>query len=261
MQKFKIIGLLFLAILLGFVHVGNVSAQTFGTNIPCFNAGLPVPTPAVTGQVTAPICINGKLQVNAIGGSTPVPCVTDGAGICYVHPTAIPTLNVHSVDPTPIPVPTCNLGIPCVQITGAPTFPPLPTPIPNSTSVPYFVSCIVVSSGVCPTPLAIQPVSPATTVTPATQITAAASITSIVLFAGNASLNGFTICNSSTSDAYFNFGTTATLGLPFWQHFPAVTVSPTVVEPCFTLYGVGIYRGPISAISTSATGFYVLTWW
>lgn len=104
-------------------------------------------------------------------------------------------------------------------------------------------------------------VSPATYATPGTQVTVAATTIPVQIFAGNANLNGWTLCNSSTSDAYFNFGTTATLGVPFWQHYPGITVSTSVVEPCFTMYGVSVYRGPIWGIWTTANGYAVFTWW
>lgn len=145
-----------------------------------------------------------------------------------------------------------------VCYTGTP--PPGPTPI-----VGFFTSCTLPTPFVpaSPAPAPTQPfqVVPATTVTPATQVTVAASTSAVQIFSGNASLNGFTLCNSSTSDAYFNLGTTATLGAPFWLHYPGVTVSTSTVESCFVMYGVGVYRGPIWGIWTSANGAAVFTWW
>lgn len=125
MQNAKIIGLLFLATLLCFQPAISSQTQTFTTVLSCFNNALPIPTPAITGQATAPICINGVLQTSGGGGATPIPFPT------FPWPISLPTSFQTS----------------------------FPTPLPNSSSVPFYITCVVVAPGVCPTPLAIQPIS------------------------------------------------------------------------------------------------------
>lgn len=100
---------------------------------------------------------------------------------------------------------------------------------------------------------------PTAQATPATTYTAAASATSVLVFPGVAGTKVLTICASVNVDTYFAFAATATYGAPFWLHYPAVTVTATTVEPCFTIEG---YAGPVSAISAPSpapTGFYNIT--
>lgn len=113
----------------------------------CYNVSQPTPIPT-TGKLALGTCTTpGALNVNVVGGgggSTPIPYPTGTGGVLLVQPTNAPTFGV-TVQNTP------------TVIIANPTA--FPTPIPNSAATPFFVTCVVVSPGICPTPPASQAVT------------------------------------------------------------------------------------------------------
>ena len=68
-------------------------------------------TPGVAVQNTPSVNVANTPGVNIVASTpipvtTPVPLPTDGLGVPYVHPTALPTINANIVATTPIPVTT-----------------------------------------------------------------------------------------------------------------------------------------------------------
>jgi hypothetical protein len=55
-----------LVLILSCVITGHVTTAPALADAGCYNAGLPVPTPGATGQITFPVCINGVLQSSAV---------------------------------------------------------------------------------------------------------------------------------------------------------------------------------------------------
>jgi hypothetical protein len=111
MQKFKIAGLLCVAVLLSFhpAIAAPLAPPVYGS---CYQGAVPSPAPT-TGQTTVPVCINGVLQSSAVItiGATPIP-------------VALPT-SFQTAFPTPIPTAT-----------------PVPTPAAVSTTVASSASSV-----------------------------------------------------------------------------------------------------------------------
>ncbi len=126
-----------MAILLGFAPaLAGQQIQVASPYGSCFNIALPSPAPTLTGQATSPICINGILQTSGSGGSTPIPCATQATGVCYVAPTALPTinsLNFQGTSPWVVNTPAPFNGVVSGTVT-ANAGTGFPTPIPYTTA-------------------------------------------------------------------------------------------------------------------------------
>lgn len=145
---------------------------------------------------------------------------------------------------TPIPFPT----FPWSVVFPASYQTAFPTPQPNATNLPYFVSCVIVAPGVCPTPVPL-PVSTA----PGVETTPAVSTTPAAILGAGASTSGYIICNPNNFVVYIAHGVTVST-TQYSSYFPSA--------PSACLFSDGPYRyqGVIWAVGISTGVMDVFTW-
>jgi hypothetical protein len=167
---------------------------------------------------------------------------------CSPRPAVSDTVCWESTRPTPTPAPgqvsfpTCTGGKLDVNASGVATPIPFPTLGVNVLNTP----------GVT----VVAPVPTPTGTAPAAISTPASSATSVTLLAANAARNGYSICNNSTQILDVAFAAAATTSA---FTFPLTSLS--TIPACFFSSGVGVYKGIITGIWTSANGTAVVTEW
>jgi hypothetical protein len=126
------------------VNINSMPALTVATTLPVNVQNTPgvnvQNTPGVNVQNTpGVVCISGCVAAPGPTDGTGIPYVhptalptlnanivnfpaaspTDASGFPYVHPTALPTMNVHSVDATPVPAQTSSSGAATVSVSAS----------------------------------------------------------------------------------------------------------------------------------------------
>lgn len=268
MKHLKIIGLLFLAVLLDFGPVlGQQLPPFLGPITGSFVTATGVTIKALTGQnvctthifgsgtFTATFLVsntndgNGLVAGYTVNSGTLGQVVTASSSGRYI--TFLGSAKSFQILPGTI-TGTVSYDITCsngsVPLPAGATGAPAPT---STAGIPYVQPTNVPTLGVTvqntPTP---QPTPAAVTTT------VASSASSVTLLAAATAVNGASFCNNSTQIAYLSMTTPATSSLYFLP-IPAAGVVPS----CIVLTGSSLYKGTFYAIWASANGTMIVTYW
>ena len=222
-------------------YVGNIA----GIGLTGFRFAI---TALSSGTVSGSETCSGAVGLANSSGPTPAPYPTfpapgptDTNGIPLVHPTAIGTQNIACVPggcPTPIPVPTCAAGVPCVQLTGLPNPLPVTTPVPCATDANS--NCVVDVGAPIPQP---------TSTAPAVSATVAATTAPTTLIVASAARQAASICNNSTGILSLGQNSSVSSTL-FWAQLSPVGT----VASCYIDEGPGLFLGTWYGVWSNSNG-------